>query len=668
MCRSYSRVFPTGIVAVLFHFSGAMAADAPVVANKAAKFSPRYDWSGFYAGGHVGYARGNASTTFSNPAPVDASNSFGSLFGGVQIGYNHLFSSRMLLGIEADISFPNYLSADDVAASRTTATTDVAHKIDYIGTLRGRLGYASDRWLVYGTGGFAWSQARFLQTPGAADDQDKVLRMLPGWTAGAGIEVAIAPHWTTRVEYLYSRFGHGTAAFPSGASYESQFDIHTVRLAFNRKLDSTQTDKAGNAGWPKVSETDGVKFKNWELHGQTTYIQQGYPSFPSPYVGANSFTPWAQTRNTWTSTAFLGFRLWQGGEFYYSPELLQGFGLHDTTGAAGFPNGEAQKSSFAYPHYHTARLFLRQTFGFGGGEEKLESGPTQLSGKADVSRLTIQVGKFPVTDVFDGNSYARDPRKDFMNWSIWAAGAFDYGADKVGLTYGAVADLNQERWALRAGYFLVPSQSNGSEFDMHLPQRGSYVVELETRYNLFSRPGKLRTIGWVNKVFAGSYSETLANPALNLDISQTRTSRTKYGYVFNVEQSVTDDIGLFGRWSWNDGRNEIMAFTDIDSSLSFGASIKGTAWGRPNDVVGIGAAFNGLSSDHRAFLAAGGLGVLVGDGRLNYAQEKVLETYYALAAWKAVSLTFDYQLLTNPAYNADRGPVSVFSGRVHAEF
>ena len=659
----YFRVLPSSIVAALFNFGGAVAADAPGAPIKAAKISPHYNWTGFYAGGHVGYGRGNANTSLSDPAFAVASNSFGSLFGGVHAGYNYLAPSRVLLGIEADVSFSNYLSADDVAASRAGAT-DIAHKIDYIGTLRGRLGYAAGRQLIYGTGGFAWTQARFAQTPGSADDKDKILRTLTGWTAGAGTEIAIAPRWSARIEYLYSRFGHANATFPSGARYESAFDIHTLRLGLSRRFDSSKAD----AWWRKNSDSEPAQFNNWELHGQTTYIQQGYPAFRSPYTGTNSFTPWAQTRNTWTATAFLGVPLWRGGEFYYSPELLQGFGLHDTTGAGGFPNGEAQKSNFPYPHYHTARLFVRQTYGFGGGAETLDGGPTQISGKADVSRLTLQVGKFPVTDVFDGNSYARDPRKDFMNWSIWAAGAFDYGADKVGLGYGAVADFNQKTWALRAGYFLVASESNGNNFDMHLARRGSYVVELETRYALFSRPGKLRTIGWINKTFSGSYRETLDAPSLNLDIAQTRRERVKFGYAFNVEQSVTDDVGLFGRWSWNDGKNEIMAFTDIDRSLSFGASIKGTRWGRPDDVVGIGAAFNGLSNDHRDFLAAGGLGVLVGDGRLNYAWEKVLESYYALAVTKGVSLTFDYQLLTNPAYNADRGPVSIFSGRLHAEF
>jgi high affinity Mn2+ porin len=270
--------------------------------------------------------------------------------------------------------------------------------------------------------------------------------------------------------------------------------------------------------------------------------------------------------------------------------------------------------------------------------------------------------------VFDGNAYAKDPRRDFMNWAMWAPGAFDYSADKVGLTYGATAELNQKQWALRAGYFLMDAESNSNNFDMRLFQRGEYVVELETRYSLFGRPGKLRTIGWLNSAYSGSYRETLTNPAFNLDIAQTRRGRIKYGYVLNLEQALTDDIGLFGRWSWNDGKTEIMAFTDIDASLSLGASIKGTRWGRPDDVVGIGGAVNALSKDHRDFIAAGGLGVLIGDGRLNYRNERILEAYYAFALNKQLTFTADYQLIVNPAYNADRGPVSIFSGRLHGEF
>jgi high affinity Mn2+ porin len=203
---------------------------------------------------------------------------------------------------------------------------------------------------------------------------------------------------------------------------------------------------------------------------------------------------------------------------------------------------------------------------------------------------------------------------------------------------------------------------------MKLLKRGEYVAELETRYSLFGLPGKLRTLGFINSTYSGSYRETLNDSSLNLDITQTRRGRIKYGYALNLEQAVTDDIGVFGRWSWNDGKNEIMAFTDIDSSLSGGVSIRGQRWGRPDDVIGIAGALNGLSRDHRDFLAAGGLGPLIGDGALNYRRERVFESYYALALNSSWIATADYQLIANPAYNADRGPVSVFSGRVHGEF
>jgi high affinity Mn2+ porin len=540
-----------------------------------------------------------------------------------------------------------------------------------MGTLRGRVGYAFDHWMVYATGGFAWSLGRFLQTPGVVDDTDRVLHLHTGWTAGAGTEVAIAPSWTLRLEYLYLNFGNADVVFPSGATAGSSYDIHTARAGLNYKIGGPNGNAwTGNFG----GEASQTHFDNWEIHGQTTYIQQGYPAFRSPYVGEHSFTPWAQTRQTWTTSAFLGLRLWEGGALYYNPELLQGFGLHDTSGAAGFPNGEAQKSNFPYPRYNTSRLFLRQTFGFGGEQETVASAYGQLGQKPDVSRLTVQVGKFAIHDIFDNNAYAMDSRADFMNWSIWAAGAFDYPADRVGLTYGAVVELNQKHWALRVGYFLAGNEPNANEFDTKLFARGAYVTELETRYALFSRPGKLRMGVWADTYFSGSYREaidlTLINPGLdpNDAIVQTRQARTKYGYYLNVEQALTDDVGIFGRWSWNNGKNEIQAFTDIDASLSFGTSIRGTTWGRPDDKIGLAGAINALSRDHRDFLAIGGLGILIGDGQINYRPEKIIETFYAYNVNKWSTLTFDYQFIADVADNADRGPVSVFSARLHAEF
>jgi high affinity Mn2+ porin len=662
-CRRSSRCLLAGGLSLLALDGVAIADDISVrLPVKAPHIQSVFDWTGFYIGAHAGFGRGSSSAVLTDPAITASSGSFGGVIGGVQAGYNVQLSSGIVLGAEADITFPNYLASNSIAALLATPRSDVVEQLDYAGSLRGRIGYASGPWLAYATGGLAWAGERFVNTP-AIGSEEKELNVRLGWAAGAGVEYAFAPHWSLRLEYLYSRFEQADIRFPSATQISSSLDLQSIRVGLNRKFDGMGSSNFA----PRTSLTD-PESDRWEIHGQTTYLPQGYPRFRALYTGTNSLTTAPQAQATWSNGLYLNARLWEGGEVYYNPELLQGFGLNDTVGVAGFPNGEAQKSNFPYPHYNTSRLFLRQTFGFGGEQEELASGPGQLAGKVDVSRLTVQAGKFAVLDVFDGNSYAKDTRKDFMNWSMWAPGAFDYSADKVGLTYGATAELNQKQWALRSGYFLMQSVSNANSFDTKVFERGTYALELETRFSLFSQPGKLRTIAWLNSAFSGSYRETLNNPAFNLDIAQTRTGRIKYGYVVSLEQALTDEVGVFGRWSWNDGKTEIMAFTDIDASLSLGASIKGTRWGRPDDVIGIGGAINALSRDHRDFIAAGGLGVLIGDGQLNYRHERILETYYAFALNKQLTLTGDYQLITNPAYNADRGPVHVFSGRLHGEF
>jgi high affinity Mn2+ porin len=647
----------------------ARAADASVLKAKPVW---AYDWTGFYVGGHVGYSRGSVDATLGGAVPTHDTAGFGALYGGVHGGYNYLLPSGMLLGVEADLSFPNFLARDDVVWWRSQAAlAALREKMDFVGSLRARVGRTlNNNWLVYGTGGLAFSRGRFLQGD-AGDDgaADKTLKWRAGWVVGTGLEAAINSNWTARLEYLYSRLGSASASFPSGDRYSSSFDLNTVRLGLTRKIGGD-----GNSARGAFAAASPSAPVDWEIHGQATYIQQGYGRFRSPYLGQNSFTPWPQTRETLTVSAFLAAKVWEGGELYYNPELLQGFGLHSTTGAAGFPNGEAQKSDFPSPHYSTSRLFLRQSWGLGGEQETIASDYGQMAGKKDISRVTVQAGRFAVHDAFDGNSYSSDPRAHFMNWALWAAGAFDYAADRAGLGYGTFAELNQKDWALRVGYFLMNKQSNSNQFDMNLGKRGEYVAEYERRYSIAAQPGKLRLIAFFNEAFSGDYRDALNLVAMNpgLDptdaIVQTRRGRSKYGYAVNLEQAITEDLGVFGRWSWNNGKSEIMAFTDIDASLSGGAVLKGTSWSRPDDKVGLGGAVNGLSRDHRDYIAAGGLGPLIGDGALNYRYERILESYYAIALMKGATLTFDYQFLVNPAYNADRGPVSIFAGRLHTEF
>jgi high affinity Mn2+ porin len=178
-------------------------------------------------------------------------------------------------------------------------------------------------------------------------------------------------------------------------------------------------------------------------------------------------------------------------------------------------------------------------------------------------------------------------------------------------------------------------------------------------------------MGWANHASMGSYAAALAEPITTPnypDITLTRAVRTNYGFAANLEQAITDDLGVFARASWSPGQDEIIGWTDCDESASAGIQLKGTSWGRPNDKIGVGGVIDGLSAESRAYFAAGGLGILIGDGALNYRPEKVLESYYSYSLNKWSSLSFDYQLVADPAYNADRGPVNIFAGRLHAEF
>ena len=274
-------------------------------------------------------------------------------------------------------------------------------------------------------------------------------------------------------------------------------------------------------------------------------------------------------------------------------------------------------------------------------------------------------------DFFDGNTYSHDPRRDFLNWNMYCCGSYDLTMDKVGYTWGAYAELNQKYWAIRAGYFLLPTSSNVNSFDTHIPSRGQYIAELELRYSMWSQPGKLRVMGYVNRGNAGGYADAVALPIGSdnyPDITLTRRVRSNPGGAINIEQAITEQLGVFSRASLGGGQTEKLGWTDCDASFSVGAVLKGAAWGRPNDRVGVGGIIDALSPAARRYFAAGGLGILIGDGQLNYRQEKILETFYAYSVNPWVTVSIDYQFITNPAYNADRGPVSILAGRLHAEF
>lgn len=641
----------------------AMAADMPL---KAAKISAVYDWTGLYVGSNIGYGGGSFGAG-TNTLPEQGTffpPSITGIVGGFQAGYNLQLPNRVVLGAEVDATFTSPLDRPRLNPTPFNTT------FDYFGTARGRVGYAFGTWLPYLTGGLAWGMTRADLNGPDGDVLSSRSRNHIGWTAGAGLEFAVGGKWTAKVEYDYIDLARRAYDLTDVGLPNVNVDpsVHMVRVGLNYRLWDTPAWAPASAS---NSRTTLPESTDWNVHAQMTFIPTAYPAFRSPYEGANSLPGGGQGRETFTTTAFLGWKLWQGGEFYFNPEIAQGFGFNGTLGLAGFPNGEAQKAGGTYPKVRPQRYFLRQTFGLGGEQEDVADGPNQLAGKRDIDRVTVTVGRFAVGDFFDGNSYAKDPRADFMNWAMWSSAAYDFPADLPGYTRGAVVELNRKDWTLRAGYFQVPATPNS---DILTFKTGGTVVELEERYAIADQPGKLRLGAFANRGNTGNYRNALAieglDPSLDINdvIATIRRDNLKYGFYANAEQQIAKDVGIFARASWNDGQNEILSFTDIDRSVSGGLSVKGSRWGRANDTVGFGGAVNGLSSAHRDFLAAGGNGLLIGDGRLNYGTERILEAYYAYSIDKNFTFTADYQFIANPAYNADRGPVSVFSGRLHGEF
>jgi high affinity Mn2+ porin len=413
---------------------------------------------------------------------------------------------------------------------------------------------------------------------------------------------------------------------------------------------------------------------------QSTYVWQRKPAFQAKFSGDNSLRTEREPRShTLTATAFLGARVWEGAEFYFNPEMSSSDSLSQLHGLGGLTNGENQKGGGTKPTFYVARLFLRQTWGLGGGSEQIESAPNQLAGMIDKNRIVLTVGTVSLVDVFDNNAYSHDPRTQFLNWAIMTHGAFDYAADTRGYTSGAALEYYRNNYAFRIGRFMQPLESNGRPLDTHIFNHYGDQIEIERSHEINGQPGKLRLLAFRNRAFMAGFQDTLdswrAGGRVGVpDISAVRKERTKVGWGVNLEQSIAGNVGLFVRASANDGKSETYAFTEIERSISGGVVVKGVDWGRPSDALGIAFVQNGISSGHRDYLANGGLGPFIGDGvppagtNYNYAPERILEVYYNVNLAKGTWASVDYQRAQNPAYNADRGPASFYGVRVHFEF
>src|ERR1700723_2662564 len=418
------------------------------------------------------------------------------------------------------------------------------------------------------------------------------------------------------------------------------------------------------------SQDSTLTEERFVLHGQFTYVEQATDSFRAPYAGPNSLSP-NQGRETTDLTLYAGAQLWSGAEIWINPEIDQGFGLDNTLGLAGFPSGEAYKVGKNQPYLRLQRLFVRESLALDGDREAIEAGPNQLAGFHSPNRWVFTVGKFSVADIFDANQYAHDPRNDFLNWAAIDAGTFDYAADAWGYTVGAAAERYQGAWTVRAGVFDGSNVPNSVHLEPGLHElQGD--LELEHRHEMLGHPGKVMLTAYETRARLGLLDEAFEIAQATgdpVDLAATRRLRDRFGADVNLEQELAPDLGMFARLGKSTGNVEVYEFTDIDRSVSVGLSLKGSHWARADDTVGLAVIDSGISAAREQYLNVGGLGILVGDGRLpRPGAEQILETYYNLGLLSQLHLTFDYQFVKNPGYNTDRGPVSIFAIRVHAQF
>jgi high affinity Mn2+ porin len=414
----------------------------------------------------------------------------------------------------------------------------------------------------------------------------------------------------------------------------------------------------------------------YELGLQATLIDQNMFKFHSPYEGPHSFLSRNENEKSDTYTLYMGVRLTQGFEAYLNPEMARGNGLSRTFGLAGFTNGDVIRNPDLGQEPYLARYMVRYIVSTGHGQEKVEASENQIEGMRPAHRLVLTFGKFAITDIFDVNSYANSTRTQFMNWALINNAAYDYAADTRGYTQGVTLEWVHPDWAVRFGMAQMPTEANGPNLSGDLIHSRGDQVELELHPHVLRKTGPLitRLLAYRNFARMGDYQAALnlaQQTGTTPDITATRQrGNTKYGFGLNFEQPLGDDgaTALFGRYGWDDGATESFAYTECDRTFCLGGQLSGARWHRPNDHLSLAVVQNDLSSVHKEYLAAGGIGFLLGDGKLNYGSEQIVETYYSCQLAKPLTLSLDYQFINNPGYNRDRGPASVVSVRAHLEF
>ena len=439
---------------------------------------------------------------------------------------------------------------------------------------------------------------------------------------------------------------------------------------------------------PKVTVFSHPDDQRWLVSGQANIVFQAHPGFHSPYQGPNSLLPFGEYKTSLVGTLFTGLQLHRNLRFntdaIFDVESAGGRGISEALGLAGFTNLDVVRNPQLGPAPYVARAQIHQTIGLTSkmvdAQRTLFSMPTV----APARRFELRVGKMSLPDVFDQNGPGSDSHLQFLNWTVDNNGAYDYAADTRGYTYAAILEYDDGPWTARYGMALMPTVANGIDLQSSLRKARGDNYELDyargplARWVDPKRQGAVRLIGYVNQANMGVYRVQNAkaleerangNPdAVPVITDHPFGTTTKYGVGLNFEQELPKDLRVFGRFGWNEGQHESYAYTEVDQTFELGSDLAGGRWSRPNDRVGLVFVTNAIKRDHQAYLGLGGLGFLLGDGRLHYAREGILETYYTAHNWRGLFSSFDFQFVTHPGYNQDRGPVAVFSVRTHVDF
>jgi len=410
------------------------------------------------------------------------------------------------------------------------------------------------------------------------------------------------------------------------------------------------------------------------LSGSANFISQYHPEFHSPYQGPNSLTPAAQDATSRVLTLYTGWRVNNTAEFLCDVQEAGGHGLSEALGLGAETNLDVVRNPALSKAPYIARLMWHQIIPLSGTKIANVRNPFSLFRELPERRIELRFGKFSMPDFFDQNTYGTDTNFQFMNWVVDNNGAYDYAADTRGFTFGAVVEYHDRNWTLRFAEALMPKVANGIHLDADLGRARAENVELELhRRVLGKQEGVLRALGYVNHANMGNYRVAVDHFLSGITVAPEITAHplqttVKYGFGLNFEQPLNDWLGVFGRWGWNEGQHESFAYTEVDQTWQIGLGGKGSRWGRRYDRMGIVFVSDGINHEHQRYLGNGGLGFLLGDGRLTYGRENLLEGFYTVHLWRGIFPAAGVQYIVNPGYNKDRGPVVVPTVRLHLEF